>query len=147
MHSVMIRPATYDSAREAVAEALLQRPQEGIADLVVVLGQRQLAVQRFQFGALFAATEDLANDPPGPTDTSTMEATVKHLRELTRVAEAEAAVEVRGGGGRAEPADDRGRQKAGGLGGAPAMAHGQSKPGRHFDAQNDRGKKLRAACI
>lgn len=39
--------------------------------------------------ALFAATEDLANNPPGPTDTSSLEATAKHLRELTRIAETE----------------------------------------------------------
>jgi hypothetical protein len=28
-------------------------------------------------------------NPPGPTDVSTMEQTVKHLRELTRIAEVE----------------------------------------------------------
>ena len=39
--------------------------------------------------ALFAATENLATDPPGPADTSTMEDTAKHLRELTRIAETE----------------------------------------------------------
>ena len=39
--------------------------------------------------ALFAATETLATDPPGPTDTSTQEDTAKHLRELTRIAEVE----------------------------------------------------------
>ena len=39
--------------------------------------------------ALFAATEDLATDPPRPADTSTMEDTTKHLRELTRIAETE----------------------------------------------------------
>lgn len=39
--------------------------------------------------ALFAATENLATDLPGPTDTSTMEDTAKHLRELTRIAETE----------------------------------------------------------
>jgi len=39
--------------------------------------------------ALFAATEDLANNPPGPTDVASMEETAKHLRELTRIAEAE----------------------------------------------------------
>lgn len=39
--------------------------------------------------ALFAATEDLANNPPGPTDVASMEVTAKHLRELTRIAEIE----------------------------------------------------------
>ena len=39
--------------------------------------------------ALFAATEDLTNNPPGPADVSTMEQTAKHLRELTRIAEVE----------------------------------------------------------
>ena len=38
---------------------------------------------------LFAATEDMALNPPGPADVSTMEQTVKHLRELTRIAEVE----------------------------------------------------------
>lgn len=38
---------------------------------------------------LFAATEDMAMNPPGPADVSTMEQTVKHLRELTRIAEVE----------------------------------------------------------
>lgn len=39
--------------------------------------------------ALFAATEELANNPPGPADVSSMEQTAKHLRELTRIAEVE----------------------------------------------------------
>ncbi len=39
--------------------------------------------------ALFAATEDLANNPPGPADVSSLEQTAKHLRELTRIAEIE----------------------------------------------------------
>lgn len=38
---------------------------------------------------LFAATEDMALNPPGPADVSTMEQTAKHLRELTRIAEIE----------------------------------------------------------
>jgi hypothetical protein len=38
---------------------------------------------------LFAATEDMALNPPGPADVSTMEQTVKHLRELARIAEVE----------------------------------------------------------
>lgn len=38
---------------------------------------------------LFAATEDMALNPPGPADVSSMEQTVKHLRELTRIAEVE----------------------------------------------------------
>lgn len=37
--------------------------------------------------ALFAATEEMALKPPGPVDVSTMEQTIKHLRELTRIAE------------------------------------------------------------
>lgn len=39
--------------------------------------------------ALFAATEELANNPPGPADVSSIEQTAKHLRELTRIAEVE----------------------------------------------------------
>ncbi|MBO6885850.1 MAG: hypothetical protein JJ869_20065 [Marivita sp.] len=39
--------------------------------------------------ALFAATEEMALNPPGPADVSTLEQTVKHLRELTRIAEGE----------------------------------------------------------
>lgn len=39
--------------------------------------------------ALFAGTEHLASNPPGPADASTMETTVKHLRELTRISEVE----------------------------------------------------------
>ena len=38
---------------------------------------------------LFAGTEHLASNPPGPADASTMETTVKHLRELTRISEIE----------------------------------------------------------
>lgn len=39
--------------------------------------------------SLFAATEDMASNPPGPADVSTMDQTAKHLRELTRIAEVE----------------------------------------------------------
>lgn len=39
--------------------------------------------------ALFAATEEMALRPPGPADVATLEQTAKHLRELTRIAEAE----------------------------------------------------------
>jgi hypothetical protein len=39
--------------------------------------------------ALFAATEEMALRPPGPADVATLEQTVKHLRELTRIAEVE----------------------------------------------------------
>lgn len=39
--------------------------------------------------ALFAATEDLANNPPGPADIASLEETAKHLRELGRIAEVE----------------------------------------------------------
>ena len=39
--------------------------------------------------ALFAATEEMALRPPGPADVSTLEQTVKNLRELTRIAEGE----------------------------------------------------------
>jgi hypothetical protein len=38
---------------------------------------------------LFAATEDLANSPPGPASVSSLEHTAKHLRELSRIAEHE----------------------------------------------------------
>lgn len=39
--------------------------------------------------ALVAATEEMALNPPGPADVATLEQTVKHLRELTRIAEVE----------------------------------------------------------
>ena len=39
--------------------------------------------------AMFGATEELANNPPGPTDLSSMERTAKHLREMTRIVEIE----------------------------------------------------------
>lgn len=39
--------------------------------------------------ALFAATEDLAGNPPGPTEVASLEKTAQHLRELARIAEAE----------------------------------------------------------
>jgi hypothetical protein len=39
--------------------------------------------------ALFGATEDLANNPPGPADVSSLERTAKHLREITRIVEVE----------------------------------------------------------
>lgn len=39
--------------------------------------------------ALFAGTEEMATNPPGPADVSTIEQKVKHLRELTRIAEVE----------------------------------------------------------
>lgn len=39
--------------------------------------------------SLFAGTEDLASNPPGLADLSSLEQTAKHLRELTRIAEAE----------------------------------------------------------
>lgn len=39
--------------------------------------------------SLFAGTEDMASNPPGPADVSSMEQTAKHLRELTRIAEVE----------------------------------------------------------
>lgn len=39
--------------------------------------------------ALFAATEEMALNPPGPADVAAMEQTVKHLRELTRISEVE----------------------------------------------------------
>lgn len=39
--------------------------------------------------ALFAATEEMALNPPGPADVAALEQTVKHLRELTRIAEVE----------------------------------------------------------
>lgn len=38
---------------------------------------------------LFAATEELAINPPGPADAAAMEQTVKHLQKLTRIAEVE----------------------------------------------------------
>ena len=39
--------------------------------------------------SLFAGIEDMAMNPPWPADVSTMEPTVKHSRELTRIAEVE----------------------------------------------------------
>jgi hypothetical protein len=39
--------------------------------------------------AMFAATVEMTSNPPGPADVSTMEQTAKHLREMTRIAEAQ----------------------------------------------------------
>jgi hypothetical protein len=39
--------------------------------------------------SLFAGIEDMAMNPPGPADVSTIEQTVKHLRKLARIAEVE----------------------------------------------------------
>jgi len=39
--------------------------------------------------ALFAATENMASNPPGPADVASLEQTAKHLRELARIAEIE----------------------------------------------------------
>lgn len=39
--------------------------------------------------SLFAATEDMASNPPGPAEVSSLDQTAKHLRELTRIAEVE----------------------------------------------------------
>lgn len=38
---------------------------------------------------MFAGVEDLALNPPGPADVSSMEETAKHLREMSRIAETE----------------------------------------------------------
>jgi hypothetical protein len=44
---------------------------------------------RGELRSLFAATEELASNPSGPVEVSTLEQTVMHLRELMRIAEVE----------------------------------------------------------
>lgn len=39
--------------------------------------------------AMFAATENMASNPPGPADVASLEQTAKHLREMARIAEIE----------------------------------------------------------